>query len=313
MSIKNNLWVEKHRPTKLEDYVWIDDSQKREVGGWVSQGEIPHLLLSGGPGCGKTTLAKLVLREMNVDDSDVKYVNASMMTGIDAMRDLVGFCETMPIGNFRYVMLDEADRLSPQAQDSLKNMIEEYSAICRWILTTNRPHKIFGPIHSRTQGFHVEALDREQFITRVAKILIMEGVDLTEENLEILDEYVTVAYPDLRKCLNLLQQNCSDGNLRRPKGGSSSGVSEYMVNAVSLFKNGRIHEARKVICENATDADYEEIYKLLYRNLDWWGKDDDTKHKAIVIIANRLKDHALVADPEIAMAACLVELSMLDG
>jgi len=309
--IKNNLWTERHRPTKLEDYVWIDDNQKREVEGWVASGEIPHLLLSGGPGCGKTTLAKLVLREMNVDDSDVTYVNASMVTGIDAMRDLVGFCETMPIGNFRYVMLDEADRLSPAAQDSLKNMIEEYSAICRWILTTNRPHKIFAPIHSRTQGFHVEALDREQFITRVAKILITEGVDLTEENLEILDEYVTVAYPDLRKCLNLLQQNCSDGQLRRPKGGSSSGMGEYMVQAVNMFKNGRIHEGRKIICENATDSDYEEIYKLLYRNLDWWGRDDEAKHKAIVIIANRLKDHTLVADPEIAMAACLVELSML--
>jgi replication factor C small subunit len=311
MSIKNNLWVEKYRPTKLEDYVWIDDDQKRQVEGWVAEKEIPHLLLSGGPGCGKTTLARLVLREMGVDDSDIKYVNASLMTGIEGMRDIVGFCETMPSGNFRYVLLDEADRLSPNAQDSLKNMIEEYSAICRWILTTNRPHKLVGPIHSRTQGFHVEALDREQFVTRVATILITEGVDLNEENLEILDEYVTVAYPDLRKCLNMLQQNCKDGTLRRPKASGGNSMGEYMVQAVSLFKTGKIHEARKIICANASEADYEEIYRLLYRNLDWWGSDDEAQNKAVVIIANRLKDHSLVADPEIAMAACLVELSML--
>ena len=310
MAIANNLWIEKWRPTKLEDYVWINDDQRKQVESWVSDGEIPHLLLSGGPGCGKTTLAKLVLKEMNVDDSDIKYVNASKETGIDYMRDVIGFVETMPLGNFRYVLLDEADRLSPQAQDMLKNTMEEYSAICRWILTTNRPHKIFGPIHSRVQGYHVEGLDREQFITRVAKILIEEGVDLNEENLEILDEYVTVAYPDLRKCLNMLQQNCKDGTLRRPNGSSSGGMGEYMVQAVSLFKQGRIHEARKIICSQANESDYEEIYKLLYRNLDWWGTTEEEKNKAIVVIANRLRDHAMVADPEINMAACLIELTM---
>lgn len=311
MSIKNNLWTERHRPTKLEDYVWIDDDQKRQVEGWVSEKEIPHLLLSGGPGCGKTTLARLVLMEMGVDESDIKYVNASLMTGIEGMRDIVGFCETMPSGNFRYVLLDEADRLSKNAQDSLKNLIEEYSAICRWILTTNRPHNIVGPIHSRTQGFHVEALDREQFVTRVATILLQEGVDLNGENLEILDEYVTVAYPDLRKCLNMLQQNCKDGVLRRPKSTGGGGMGEYMVQAVSMFKAGKIHEARKIICASAGESDYEGIYKLLYQNLEWWGKDDDAQQKAIVIIANRLRDHAMVADPEINMAACLIELGMI--
>lgn len=308
--IKNNLWVEKWRPSRLDDYVWIDEAQRQQVESWIREGEIPHLLLSGGPGCGKTTMARMLLQELGVGEGDFKYINASMMTGIDGMRDLVGFCETMPSGNFRYVLLDEADRLSQQAQDSLKNMIEEYSSICRWILTTNRPHKIFPPIHSRMQGFHVDALDREQFVTRVATILITEGIDLNEENLEILDEYVSVTYPDLRKCINMLQQNCRDGVLSRPKGSGGS-MTEYMVAAVGLFKAGRIHDARRLICENASDGDYEEIYRLLYRNLDWWGRDDDTKNRAIIIIANRLRDHSVVADPEIAMAACLVELGLL--
>jgi len=311
MAIANTLWTEKYRPQKLEDYVWINDEQRRQVEGWVKDRDIPHVLLSGGPGCGKSTLAKLMMVELGVSNGDIRFVNASHHRGIDFIRDLSGFAETMPSGDYRYVILDEADRLTPEAQDALKSMIEEYSSICRWILTTNRPHKITGPLHSRMQGFHVESLDREQFVTRVATILMKEGVDLNEENLEILDEYATVAYPDLRKCINMLQQNCKDGELRRPTGGGSGSMGEYMVQAVNLFKREQIHEARKIICANAGESDYEEIYRLLYRNLDWWGKDDDAQNRAIVIIANRLKDHTLVADPEIAMAACLVELSML--
>lgn len=312
MILPNNLWVEKYRPSKLEDYVWINAEQKKQVEAWIAEGEIPHLLLSGGPGCGKTTLAKLILKEMKVHDSDIRYVNASKETGIDYLRSLVNFCETIPYGKFRYVLLDEADRLSVNAQDMLKNTIEEYSAICRWIFTTNRPNKILAPLQSRlAQGFHVEALDKEQFVTRLATILLAEGIDLNEENLEILDEYVTVTYPDLRRCLNLLEQHCKDGQLRRPKSVKTETNSDYLVQAVSLFKSGKIHEARKLICSNASEGDYEDIYKLLYQNLSWWGDDEDKQHRAIVIIANRLKDHSLVADPEIALAACLVELSML--
>jgi len=209
------------------------------------------------------------------------------------------------------ILTHNCDRLSIQAQDSLKSMIEEYSVICRWILTTNRPNKITAPLHSRLQGFHIEQLDREQFVTRVATILINENIDLKEENLEVLDEYVSVTYPDLRKCINTLQQNCKNGELKRPSHTGSGSMTEYMVQAVSLFKSGKIHEARKLICANATDNDYEEIYRLLYTNLNWWSADEEEQHKAIVIIANRLKDHALVADPEINLAACLIELSML--
>jgi DNA polymerase III delta prime subunit len=311
MDLKNNLWVEKWRPTRLEDYVWADQSQQDQVLEWVRNREIPNLLLSGSAGVGKTTLARCLFNELEVDPSDIKYVNASHHTGVDYYRSLGSFIETMPSGDFRYILLDEADYLSPNAQAILRSMMEEYSAVCRWVLTCNYPKKIIPALHSRTQGFQIDDLDREQFVTRIATILMSEGIEINEENLDIIDEYVTVTYPDLRKCINLLQQNCSQNQLKRPSARSSKGESDYMIVAVNLFKNGRIHDARKVICENITSEEFENVYRILYQNLNWWGNTEEAQHRAIVIIANRLKDHALVADPEIALAACLVELSML--
>lgn len=310
--MKNTLWVEKYRPTTLEDYVWINDDHRIQVQSWIRDQEIPNLILSGGPGVGKSTTAKLLMIALNVPESDIIFENASKKTGIDFIRDLENFIETMPAGKYRYVILDEADRLSVQAQDALKSMIEEYSNFSRWIFTTNRPHKIIAPLHSRLQGFHIDSLDREQFLTRAATILIQEGIELDDEGVEILDEFVTVTWPDLRKCINQLQQFSKTGKLIRPSTSSSGSQSEYLVNAVNLFKAGKIHDARKLICANASENEYEEIYSLLYKNLSWWGKTDEAQHKAIVIIANRLKDHSMVADPEIALAACLIELSMID-
>jgi DNA polymerase III delta prime subunit len=311
MSDKNRLWVERYRPAGIADYVWINDAQRHQVEGWVQDRSIPNLMLSGGPGVGKTTLAKCLFHELAVDESDIRYVNGSHTNRVDDVRALSNFCETMPNGDFRYVLLDEADYLSQSAQAALRNMIEEYNVICRWILTCNYPHKIMPALHSRCQSFHIDHLDREQFVSRIATILLQEGVDLNTDNLEILDEYATIAYPDLRKCINMLQQNCADGQLRRPDRGSNNGGMEFMVQAVSLFKQGRIHDARKIICEQARPDDFEEIYRMLYRNLNWWGSSEAQQHQAIVIIANRLKDHAIAADPEINMAACLVELSSL--
>lgn len=209
------------------------------------------------------------------------------------------------------LLTHNCDYLSLNAQAALRNMIEEYSAICRWILTCNYPNKIIPALKSRTQGFHMEHLDREQFLARIANILIAEGVELTEENLEILDEYATATYPDLRKCINMLQQNCSNRKLNRPSSGSSNDSQDYLVQAIGLFKSGKIHEARKIICANARAEEYEEIYRLLYRNLAWWGDTEAKQNQATVIIANRLRDHSLVADSEINLAAALIELSGL--
>ena len=133
MARDTRLWVEKHRPKDLSEYVWVNDSQKSQVEGWIKEKTIPSMILSGSPGTGKTSLAKCLFAELGVDSSDIRYVNASHTNGVDDMRALDRFAETMPNGDFRYVLLDEGDMLSIPAQTVLRNMMEEYSNICRWI------------------------------------------------------------------------------------------------------------------------------------------------------------------------------------
>jgi len=168
------LWVEKYRPSNVADYVFRDNKQKKQVSSWVDSGAIPHLLFSGAAGTGKTTLAKVLLNELGVDGGDVMMVNASNENNVDTMRTKInGFASSLPFsGDFKYVLLDEADYLSPNAQAILRNMMETFSTTCRFILTCNYPNKVIPAIHSRCQGYHIEKLDTEEFTARVATIAI---------------------------------------------------------------------------------------------------------------------------------------------
>lgn len=309
--IKNDLWVESWRPQTLDDYVWSSDAQKNQVSGWVKEGKIPHLLMVGTPGVGKTSLAFMLLKLLDVNSGDIKFVNGCTDNGIDVVRDLENFVSTMPLGDYRYVLIDEFDFFSPNGQAGLKNMMETYSGVARFIFTANLGHKIIPPIKSRCQTFEIQSLDRTQYFERIATILVSEGIDLNETNLAVLDDYVDAAYPDLRKCINMLQQNCVDGKLAKPSGDTVSGNSEYMVAAVGLFKQGKITDARKLLSSKLQPNEFEEFYRLLYRNLNWWGETEHQQNSAIVVIANRLRDHSIAADSEINCMACLCELEMI--
>lgn len=302
------LWTEKYRPKNVSEYVFRDEAQKKQVLAWIKDKSIPHLLLSGSPGVGKTTLSKVLLNEIGVSDYDILEVNASRETGIDFIRDtIVPFISMIPFGPFKVVILDEADRLSPQGQDSLKGIIEEYSQTARFILTCNTPSRILAPLHSRLQQHHYSAVDQTEFTARVATILVEENIEF---DLDTLDNYVKAVYPDLRKCLNLLQQNSNDGKLQEPNL-ADSGVADYKVDMVNLFKQGKIKEARKLLCSRARPDEMEGIYRWMYDNIDLFGSDDETKDTALIIIKQGLVDHAFIADAEINLAATLIKLARL--
>jgi DNA polymerase III delta prime subunit len=301
------LWTEQYRPKTVTEYVWRDDSQKKNVLSWIKDKSIPHLLLSGSPGIGKTTMAKMLIHEIGIQDADVIEVNASRETGIDFIRDrIVPFISTIAWGDFKVVILDEADRLSLQAQDSLKGIIEEYSSFARFILTCNNPNKVVPALHSRCQQFHFTKLDHVEFTARAATILVNENIEFDLDN---LDNFVKVTYPDLRKCLNLLQQNSQTGMLNQPNP-ADSGEMEWKFDMIELFRAGKIREGRKLICGKIRADEMEEVYTWMYNNLEIFG-DDPKQDKAILIIKQGLVDHTLVADPEINLAATLVRLSAL--
>jgi|TARA_B110000858_G_C17807573_1_gene478877 replication factor C small subunit len=301
------LWVEKYRPSSIDTYVFRDDQQRRQVNGWKEDGALPHLLFSGAPGTGKTTLAKVLLQELDVDSMDILEINASNENSVDIIRSkITNFSSTMPFGDMKYVLLDEADYITPNGQAALRGVMETYHTSCRFILTCNYPQRIIPALHSRCQGFHIEKLDTNEFTARIATICIEEGVEV---DLETLDTYVQATYPDLRKAINLTQQNVLDGVLQKPQAGDGN-TSDWMLSAVELFKAGKYKEARGMIVGQARPEEYEEVYKFMYRNLNLWGDTDMKQDQAIVIIRNGIAKSVAVADPEINLAATLVELEM---
>ena len=301
------LWVEKYRPKSIDGYVFRDDHQRKQVETWIKDKSIPHLLLSGNAGIGKTTLAKILINELGIEEYDVLEINASRTNSVEDVRDkITNFVQMIPFGPFKVVLLDEADYLSPNAQAALRGVMEEYHATARFILTCNYPNRIIPAIHSRCQGFHVERTDITEFTARVATVLVEENIDFS---LETLDLYVKVTYPDLRKCINLVQQNVQEGALNPPDKGDA-GEADWKFDMVELFKAGKITEARKLLCGKIRAEEMEEVYRWLYDNIEIFG-DATIQDSAVLAIKQGLVDHTLVADAEINLAATLIKLARL--
>ena len=302
------LWTEKYRPNTLTDYVFRDEAQRKQVQQWVDSRTIPHLLFSGAPGTGKTTLAKVLINMLDIDEYDVLEINASRENSVDAVRDkITNFVQTMPFGEFKIVLLDEADYISPNGQAALRGVMETYASSSRFILTCNYPNKVIPALHSRCQGFHIEKIDHTEFTARIATVCVTEGVDV---DLETLDSYVKATYPDLRKCLNLCQMNTVDGKLVKPNDGDNS-TADYRLAVVDLFKQGKILEARKMLCSQVRPEEMDELFRWMYDNLELWGETQEQKDAAILIIAKGLRNIPMVADQEINLAATLVELTQI--
>lgn len=304
------LWVEKYRPGTLDGYVFKDNYQREEIESWITSGSIPHLIFSGGAGVGKTTLAKILINLLEIDDYDLLEINASTTNSVDDIRNtIINFVSTLPFGKFKIVLLDEADYLSPNAQAALRNVMETYHESSRFILTCNYPHKIIPALHSRCQGFHIQKPDQVEFTARVATVLVSENIEF---DLDTLDNYVRATYPDLRKCLNLVQGSSISGTLRKIDTDSGQSL-DWRLDAVNLFKQRKTKQARQLLCSQVTAEEINDVFKWLYNNLELWGDTEEEQDEAIITIRRGLVNHSMCSDAEINLSATITELCHIQG
>jgi replication factor C small subunit len=304
------LWTEKYRPPGINGYVFKDPKQRKQVEKWIAVGALPHMLLSGRPGTGKSTLIKLLLNELKIDPFDILEVNASKDNGVDYIRETVTrFAETMGVGDMRYVFLDEADGLGPAAQGVLRGTSEKYASSVRFLLTCNYPNKLIPAIQSRceTGRMHIEKLDSGEFYARLIDVLDKENIEIDADALECI---VQKTYPDLRRGISMIQANSFAGKLVSPDDDSEA-TSDYMIDMIALFRAKKYTDARKLICAKIATDEYEGMYTFMYQNLEVWGDTEEKQNKAILVIRDGLVKNQSCGDQEICLSATLVELEMI--
>jgi DNA polymerase III delta prime subunit len=299
--IEHGLWVEKYRPTNLDEYIGNGEI-KAKVKIYLESGDIPHLLLVGPAGTGKTTLAKLLAKNT---DCDYMYINASSENSVDIMRNKIqDFCSTVGFKQFKLIILDEADFLTPNAQAALRNLMETFSRYTRFILTANYAEKVIDPIQSRCQVFKVVPPSKRDVAMRVAEILTTEGVTYTIEDIGTI---VTSGYPDIRRVINSAQRQTVSGVLKIDK--YAMLANDYKLRLLEHLKNDSKAQAFNNIRQLLADSqvsNYTELYKLLYDTLDEWGKG----HVApcVLIIADAQATDAFAVDKEIHVMAMVIKL-----
>jgi len=306
---KHVLWVEKYRPTSLDEYVFQDKSHKKAFEQMIADNTIPHLLLSGVQGSGKTTISQILISALGIDPTDVLLINASDENSVDVMRDKIkSFITTYAMGKFKVIQLEEADYLTLNAQAVLRKYMEDPNCPARFILTCNYENKIMPAIKSRSQQYRFKAANRNEIAEYTATILLKEKIKF---GIELLDKYIAVGYPDIRKIINLVQQNSID-NILQPIT-TTAEAGDYKFKLLDLIGADDWAQARTLACANVATEEWEDLYRFLYENLDKSKKFNkkDNWESGIVIITDHLYKNALIADQEINAAAMFIRLSQV--
>ena len=299
--LEHSLWVEKYRPTTLDTYIG-NEHLKSKVSVYLESGDLPHLLLYGKAGTGKTTLAKLLVNNI---ECDYMYINASDENSVDTVRNKVrGFASTMGFKDYKIIILDECDYITPNAQAALRNLMETFSKHCRFILTCNFVERIIDPIQSRCQSFQVIPPSKKEVSVHMTNILKEEGIASKVDDIAGL---VNAGYPDIRRVINSCQRQCVDGMLVVDK--QSLVESDYKMKLMEIIKKENKKDAFKGVRKLLADSqvtDFAELYKLMYDEVDSYG----TGHIAecILIIAKYQLSDSQVVDKEINAMAMIIEL-----
>ena len=299
--LEHSLWVEKYRPTSLDTYIG-NEHLKSKVSVYLESGDLPHLLLYGKAGTGKTTLAKLLVNNI---ECDYLYINASDENNIDTVRTKVrGFASTMGFKDFKIIILDECDYITPNAQAALRNIMETFSRHCRFILTCNFVERVIDPIQSRCQSFQVIPPSKKEVAIHMTNILKEEDVASKMDDIAGL---VNAGYPDIRRVINSCQRQVVDGMLVVDK--KSLVENDYKIKLLELLKTESKKDAFKSIRKLLADSqvtDFAELYKLMYDEVDSYG----TGHiaESILIIAKYQLSDGQVVDKEINAMAMIIEL-----
>ncbi|QDJ96417.1 sliding clamp loader subunit [Xanthomonas phage Xoo-sp13] len=304
------LWSIKYRPKTLDEYIFKDEAHRQLIERWVEDKSIPNVLLKGHRGTGKTSLALLLKSLLEVDDVDFLKLNASDDNNIETVRTKVkNFISTMAMGDIKIVLLDEADGLTPNAQGTLKSMMEEYSDNARFVLTCNKPQKLIPELSdSRTQVIEYKSMDKDQMLERAAVVLSKEKV---KANLDDVEAYVDACYPDFRKVLETLDKNSFDGRLKPFEEASDDESADFELKIVEMIEGDNYKGIREAVSSVVSDDEWDEVYRFLYENLHELGKfkgDHDKWSQGVVIIGDHLFRHSQVADPEINAAAMFIRL-----
>ena len=297
----NTLWVEKYRPSNLDNYIG-NEHLKSKVEIYLESGDLPHLLLYGKAGTGKTTLAKLLVKNISCD---YLYINASDENNVETVRTKVkNFASTVGFEDIKVIILDECDYITPNAQAALRNLMETFSKHCRFILTCNYVERIIDPIQSRCQSFQIIPPSKTDVAKHLHNILLQENIIDKPEDIKIL---VESGYPDIRRVINSAQRNVVKGKLKLDT--SSIIQNDYKLKLLKILetqnKKNAFKEIRQLLADNKI-TDFADLFRLLYDEVDEWGKGHVAE--CILIIARYELSDSQVVDKEINAMAMLIEL-----